>query len=756
MVETKFCNLIILIFKIETYAQQEKKLIIKESLNKIVPETLNTLETPKENVSPIFTSTVNSPLESNPNSRPSSSNTIDSMKILEKIFGTENSYATVARNSLGITLPTAKRNSAAEILRIRKFSQSISFDENSHLEMFGSATNSAMSSTRKLEEFKRMIESSYQQHIETNNLIRKISQNSELISNTYAHNNINSYESQRKSSLTSLFPIENSTNNEQKVNEQQQTPVNNFKLEESFDNKLNLSINTMTATVLPVKVPYMSAYNVYSENGNLLNKNFTIEDLENQILSPQACPVNENKLEKNKQSTLTKSLSSNGSSLNASPTSISSTEYVKKLSPDDSDEAMKSSESQKLELQPKKPENAEITAITTHHSFEIKPPETPRTKATNITFRKNLLNNKASIVSSSANTFVAEPPNKSVNLNFTNQVKTEESLVIDSKNQKKEKYLDEFFSVKVDSERNHSKEDETHKKRSKEYRKSVKKAMEPKNETRKSKSNNVFKYADIDQDTFEKASSNDDSSSDTFAIFSSQESLNNSIKYSIKPSLNKLKKSNDIVPKVPKNFELMIDLGQLSDADDRDVEENQQNSSKTSIKASPQEANAEATRNSLSVTNRSSARQQIKPDHIPNLALDVDDDRSQSVAASLAQSMCIEIDYQKEMELIIKHQTLTLLPKPKLEKTKSTNSNDVVEIKGKASNNKIELNDFSTTPRQNGSKRLAPINSKMSVIASNSSFVTVNNPNIKLNDNNKFKIINSTLNQVFQPKKYYK
>lgn len=147
--------------------------------------------------------------------------------------------------------------------------------------------------------------------------------------------------------------------------------------------------------------------------------------------------------------------------------------------------------------------------------------------------------------------------------------------------------------------------------------------------------------------------SSSDSGSDTFDIFSSRESLKND-------DYNNNNNASTASSKRGKlKMDLSIDLSGLN-SDDDDVKKE-----KVATKEHPATINVENPKENdddnfiLSVNaskrNSSSATiRQVKPDNIPNLALDqFDDDRSQSVTVSLAKSMCKEIDYKKEMEAII-------------------------------------------------------------------------------------------------------
>ena len=96
-------------------------------------------------------------------------------------------------------------------------------------------------------------------------------------------------------------------------------------------------------------------------------------------------------------------------------------------------------------------------------------------------------------------------------------------------------------------------------------------------------------------------------------------------------------------------FDLKIDLGQLSDEDTR--VDREKNTKLNKIPNEYEEDSIIAMSNFKAQSVRTEQKKQVKPSNIPMLDL-IDDDKSQSVAASLAISMCKEIDYQKEMEVI--------------------------------------------------------------------------------------------------------
>jgi hypothetical protein len=308
------------------------------------------------------------------------------MKVLEKIFGAnEPSNANLLASMKKKTSPP----------KVRKFSQSISFDDNNSNSADNSFNqNSAISSNRRLEEFKRMIESSYKQHIETNNLIRQVTANNNetVFKNSSRASMINSA---RKSSLNSVDStlLEILSDHQPNLAE-----PSTFRLNESIDRN-DLSINTTAATV-PCKVPYMSAYNIYEnkESSLIMNKTYSKEEFDYHLQqSARKAASNGAKMvladvsetKKSQLNSQTKFLSSNGSSLNTSPTSTSSNGSAKKITPD-LDEVMNAHQAKNvIEKNPEVRFNE--TELASNNVYEIKPPETPRTKAINLNFRKNLL-----------------------------------------------------------------------------------------------------------------------------------------------------------------------------------------------------------------------------------------------------------------------------------------------------------------------------------------------------------------------------
>lgn len=134
---------------------------------------------------------------------------------------------------------------------------------------------------------------------------------------------------------------------------------------------------------------------------------------------------------------------------------------------------------------------------------------------------------------------------------------------------------------------------------------------------------------------------------DTFDIFSSQESLNEVDKCMI------TKAKTTFLPPFS-GLDLKIDLGGLSE-DETQVGKTKQQSyiqkQQQLCKSNEYEEDSIIPiSNFKAQSSRVERKQQVRPEIIPMLDL-MDDDKSQSVAASLAISMCKEIDYQKEMKV---------------------------------------------------------------------------------------------------------
>ena len=298
---------------------------------------------------------------------------------------------------------------------------------------------------------------------------------------------------------------------------------------------------------------------------------------------------------------LNKHFSSTGSSINVSPTSQSSNDSfnTKKLLNDLLDET-------KPDTIPPVP--ILVTQTSVH---EVKPPETPRTQSAASSYRKNLLLNQT---------------RPAVNKETENLKKKSSAYFSDD--------LKEFIENKRNSERGVQvvrSNSQTSNTKIKNATAQQAKKLNPKRGKKKNK-HSIFKLLDEieDNERDEQMAANleeysdDDECNDTFDIFSSQESLNEAV--------SKAKK-----------FDLTIDLGELSADDEKPKFVPPSNHIVEFNEMNPM----------ITITHASNSVRQVKPEIIPNLMLDLmDDDKSQSVAASLAISMCKEIDYQKEMEVI--------------------------------------------------------------------------------------------------------
>lgn len=140
--------------------------VIKDSLNKIIDDSfaLARLKRSKSLVD--------------------SEQPIDSKSILDKIFGAYDTQSKLdggykskqqpssAASGVGSNFTSVtSMSSSNQVPKVRKFSQSISFDESDSPPGINSGN---LSTNRKLEEFRRIVESSQLQHIQTNNLLKQI------------------------------------------------------------------------------------------------------------------------------------------------------------------------------------------------------------------------------------------------------------------------------------------------------------------------------------------------------------------------------------------------------------------------------------------------------------------------------------------------------------------------------------------------------------------------------------------------------
>ncbi len=199
-----------------------------------------------------------------------------------------------------------------------------------------------------------------------------------------------------------------------------------------------------------------------------------------------------------------------------------------------------------------------------------------------------------------------------------------------------------------------------------------KKTQHPKNGKNKQKKsifNFVAEEDSLDYYLNNNAGKSSDDGEDTFDIFSSQDSLTNDDDLTERNALSS--KNKDKVEMVRfAAADLKIDLGQLSGDDECNEKAIKDKTSNYCNNDDAQDENNNEEQNELNQNNdiiissvASTSRQQYpKPDNIPNLMLDLmDDDKSQSVAASLAKSLCKEIDYKQEMEMIYKKNVETSL-----------------------------------------------------------------------------------------------
>lgn len=165
----------------------------------------------------------------------------------------------------------------------------------------------------------------------------------------------------------------------------------------------------------------------------------------------------------------------------------------------------------------------------------------------------------------------------------------------------------------------------------------------------------VFRNGNSESNHEDEDGHNEEDAEDTLNMLSSRESLNN---IDIKESENdtRLMTKTQTTNEILKNFNLNINLDDLSGDDDEVANENKKNNKEYEGKNLNYNNEDDDDDNDLMMQPLSSTQRakQIKPSFIPNLMLDNnDDDKSISVAASLAKSMCKEIDYKQEMENLI-------------------------------------------------------------------------------------------------------
>ena len=672
----------------------------------------------------------------------------------------------------------------------RNLYQSVSFDASS-------TTNSSTRSftNPKLEEFKRVVEGSYAQHVLHKSDFIKQSNNTTILNQTYSkYDDIYSLNNTPRNNL-----IESSRAS---FNFHPELTINDIIPNEEIQTKITDNSN------LPCKIPYMSAYNIYQPSGdtyrNELNK---IESADN-------------------NDTTAKHLSSTGSSLTTSPTSVSSSSAgsIKKLNTNSDIELINDiimsglkvnnnniNNNQQFnsfppsiiqsETEPLASSRLSTTSISNKQKpqIEAKPPETPRTiSSANLTFRKkNLVMNqpKTSInqkssteISHENNTLISndrtsfekqtkllennnsrdeqreisfpikqqpnvpESSNPIVNLytrsnsineqmikdqftwdNLFNRKQSNTSLnssanfgkkklePIDRSNSKLNNYnISKSKNSTFDKLFNSNKNINTFsiKKSNNFNNNNNNKEKKNVNIKRKPNKNNIFNYNENENYLYDEEDDEDDDKCDTLDIFSSDEDDENQnvIDNVTIDNNNNNNKNNDYASK----FDLKIDLGQLSADEDNTLNNTFNKQKNLNNVAHEDEESYNLNEIINSCTNRT--QQQIKPDHIPNLCLDlIEDDKSQSVAASLAKSMCKEINYKKEMEMIYNHNQKPI---------KFENDLIINPIPAQASNS---------------------INSKFSNKNSKS-----NNFDVNYKNNNYKPTSNSNINQVFLSNSKYK
>lgn len=225
--------------------------------------------------------------------------------------------------------------------------------------------------------------------------------------------------------------------------------LNSFRYNESNSSQfaqdgLPMPKVNVTGDKTPYKMSYMSAYNVYDQSKgwaksgtdhfstSQLAKQESVESFDE---SPPVKPMSQSQLPP-AQSMISKHLSSNGSSLNTSPTSTSSVESMKKATPD-------------FMLDAKILEHQQhAAAITVQSNYEIKPPETPRSKVPS--FRKNLVK-AANGPNVNNHESVAEKPVQNVQQDLNTQIseRVVETVVKNAVNKlNAQDELDIFFNSK--------------------------------------------------------------------------------------------------------------------------------------------------------------------------------------------------------------------------------------------------------------------------------------------------------------------
>lgn len=245
-------------------------------------------------------------------------------------------------------------------IKNKKLNQSISFDDSLR-------TNSqSFSNNPKLEEFKKVVESSYLKHV-----LQKNDLNSSL-----------PRQMSLQSSTASSIQVWNNTGSSSSIDE------NMISIDQ---NQTDLKSSRINEALNMYKIPYLSAYNIYDPKKQEIEPTKTLDQSLklnlNELEDPSSKIImqkyfqsiklqDENKNEMSLKTNI-KKLASNGSSLTTSPTSLSSTDSNKKLNND-------------YEL------TLKIDNPMQRLPREAKPPETPKPKSAGLSFRKNMLKLSAS------------------------------------------------------------------------------------------------------------------------------------------------------------------------------------------------------------------------------------------------------------------------------------------------------------------------------------------------------------------------
>ena len=255
----------------------------------------------------------------------------------------------------------------------------------------------------KLEEFKRVVENSYNQHV-----LNKMDSTAASVS-SYKHsqqqlsrqNSTNSDDTKQNTHSSASFSYKNIFNNNNNNNNNELISSSSL----SFTNEQ--PPHTHISSEVPCKIPYMSAYNVYTDNGektlvtshgnesgriNLNDKKAFNTSSSEATLMEKYFESLHKKDETTTKKTLDfnaqrKKVSSTGSSLTSSPTSTSSLEssngkkfHHEYLTPHHQDENIIN-----------RSKTISVSSVVSTPR-EAKPPETPRdSKSAGSTFRRNLL-----------------------------------------------------------------------------------------------------------------------------------------------------------------------------------------------------------------------------------------------------------------------------------------------------------------------------------------------------------------------------